>query len=67
MPTYRLCFIDVRSGRIGRVVDLDARDDEEAIRLAGAQDGAEAMELREGSRKICRFEARPVPIARPLA
>ena len=66
MPTYRLYFIDLWSGRIARVADVDARDDEEAIRLAGAQEGSEPIELWRAGRKICRFEARSVPVPRPL-
>jgi hypothetical protein len=66
MATYRLFFIDWRTGRIGRVADIEAEDDDEAMRLAGARSDSERIELWCGGRKICRFEARIVSAPRPL-
>lgn len=65
MAIYRLYFIDWPSGRIGRVADLEACDDDEAIRLAGGHEAFELVELWCGDRRICRFEARPRPVPRP--
>ena len=67
MATYRIDFIDARSGRAVRVADIEAGDDGEAIRLAAMQDSSESMELWCGARKICRFEARASPVPRPLS
>jgi hypothetical protein len=67
MAYYRLYFLDPRTDRIDRVAELVATDDVEAIRLAGAQTGSDAMELWCETRKICRFEAKPLPIPRAPA
>ena len=62
MAYYRLYFFNGRSGHIDRFAELDASDDDHAIRLAGAQDGGESMELWCEGRMVCRFEA-PEPAA----
>lgn len=62
MATYRLYFMDP-GGRIDRAADLEAEDDEAAIRLAAGHDAFAAIELWCGDRKICRLGPRAIPVA----
>ena len=64
MAWYRLYFLNSKSDRIERVAELEAADDDEAIRLAAGHQGSDPTELWCEGRKICRFEARPVPVAK---
>ena len=68
MAYYRLYYMNVRSGHIDSVATIDAPNDEDVIRLAGAQEeGGEPRELWCEGRKVCRFEARPSTWPMPTA
>ncbi|WP_116090339.1 hypothetical protein [Sphingomonas crusticola] len=56
MTHYRLYFMNPRSGHIDRAQDLDAPDDQAALRLASTYDGIHPLELWCNSRKVYRIE-----------
>ena len=56
MPHYRLYFFSA-DGHIKRRVDLDCRDDEEAIGEAAKHEVGDGIELWCDTRRVKRFEA----------
>lgn len=62
MPSFRVFYIDERSGHITGSHDYTAEDDLDAIRQADNFLTGAPMELWTGSRKIKRWEARERPL-----
>jgi hypothetical protein len=60
MPNYRLYFLSEFSGHIDRAEDLFAPDDVSAICAVQERDVVAPMELWCGSRKVSRFDAKPL-------
>jgi len=56
MPSYRLYFLDAE-GHIRRRLDLECRDDDEAIEQASAHDIGRGIELWCGARRVKKFKA----------
>jgi hypothetical protein len=56
MAHYRLYFFDAK-GHITRGLELECRDDDEAIKRASEHDIGSAMELWRGAHRVKRFEA----------
>ena len=55
MPQYRLYFLDA-AGHINRRVELDCRDDDEAIERANKHEIGYGMELWRGARRVKVFK-----------
>ena len=55
MTHYRLYFFDARD-HISRALDIECRDDGEAIAHVGEHPHPFAIELWQGARRIERFE-----------
>ena len=67
MSSYRLYFLDAE-GHIKRRMELDCRDDDEAIEQASKHDLGSGMELWNGSRRVKVFKTPAfAPAARPGA
>jgi len=58
MPDYRLYFL-APDGKISHAVELQCRDDKDAIQLAEAHIDGRPMELWSLKRRVKEFEARP--------
>lgn len=56
MLYFRLYFISSRTGHIMRFAEYEAPDDEAALALASEHQGAHALELWCGRRKVARME-----------
>lgn len=59
MPFYRLFLLDLHTGHITGVEEIDAADDACAIRQARLRDHQVPLELWQGKRKVGRLDARP--------
>ena len=56
MPNYRLYFLDA-AGHIKRRIELDCRDDGEAIEQSSKHDVGAGLELWCGERRVKVFKA----------
>jgi hypothetical protein len=55
---YRLYLLDSPKGRFVGFEEIEAADDVEAVRMAGALPGGHARELWCGKRKVKNFAAK---------
>jgi len=55
MADYRLYFLD-EQGHVRRALDMECRDDAQAIAVVTEHLSDQAMELWQGSRKVHVFE-----------
>jgi hypothetical protein len=55
---YRIYFFD-RGGHIGRALDIECEDDQDAVRQMDEHKHAYAVELWQRERRIRRFEPDP--------
>ena len=60
MPDYRLYFLDP-DGKISHALELQCRDDEDAVRHAETHIDGRAMELWSLKRRVKEFDARSEP------
>jgi len=58
---YRLYLLAEPGGKFVGFEEIEADDDVEAVRLAEAYVGAQALELWCGKRKVKSFPAKPAP------
>ena len=58
MGYYRLYLLDGQKGRFVGFEEIEADDDDEAVRIAEALPGAQARELWCGKRKVRSFAAK---------